>query len=118
MLTAIHPKLPMRDKTKTKVYYALLGFFELGDQQYDDYLMMQNDLIEIHFFKFIDLNPKENYGQVYIRTENIEGLYQAVLDKSIPVHHNGHLSIKAWGQKEFSLSDPDFNLLTFGQKMA
>jgi hypothetical protein len=27
----------------------------------------------------------------------------------------GHLEIKPWGMKEFSLLDPDHNLLTFGQ---
>ena len=29
----------------------------------------------------------------------------------------GHLQIKPWGQKEFSLLDPDYNLLTFGESM-
>ncbi|MGB3775037.1 MAG: VOC family protein, partial [Leeuwenhoekiella sp.] len=30
---------------------------------------------------------------------------------------NGQLKTKAWGQKEFSILDPDFNLLTFGQNL-
>jgi len=29
--------------------------------------------------------------------------------------HRGHLEKKPWGQKEFSMLDPDNNLLTFGQ---
>jgi hypothetical protein len=32
-------------------------------------------------------------------------------------HPNGHLAIKPWGQKEFSILDPDNNLLTFGQNI-
>jgi hypothetical protein len=28
-----------------------------------------------------------------------------------------HLEIKPWGQKEFSLLDPDNNLLTFGESI-
>lgn len=115
MLTAIHPKLPMRNKAKTRDYYTLLGFEAFGEKDYEGYLMLQKDNIQIHFFEFRDLDPNKNYGQVYIRTENIEPLYQEMLDKNIPIHPNGHLEVKGWGQKEFSLLDPDNNLLTFGQ---
>lgn len=116
MLTAIHPKLPMRNKAITKDYYInQLGFQQLGSVDYDGYLMLKKDKIEIHFFEFKDLNPKENYGQVYIRTEAIEHLYQELIDKKIAIHPNGKLGIRPWGQKEFALLDPDNNLLTFGQ---
>lgn len=114
MLHKISPKLPMRDKVKTKDYYlGKLRFKEIGD--YGDYLMIQKDEIEIHFFEFKGLNPKENYGQVYIRTNNIESLYKSLLEDEISIHPNGPLESKPWGQKEFSLLDPDNNLLTFGQ---
>lgn len=116
MLTAIHPKLPMRNKAITKDFYInKLGFRELGTVDYAEYLMIQKDNIEIHFFMFKELNPKENYGQVYIRTDNIETFYQTLLDNKISIHPNDPLQIKPWQQKEFSLLDPDNNLLTFGQ---
>ncbi|WP_026706166.1 bleomycin resistance protein [Flavobacterium soli] len=115
MLTAIHPKLPMRDKAVTQDYYInKLGFSRVGDQDFDGYLMLQKDTIEIHFFEFVTLYPKENYGQVYIRTNDIDALYQTLLDNKVPIHPNGHLATKPWGQREFSLLDPDHNLLTFG----
>lgn len=113
MLTTIIPKLPMRDKNKTKSYYLNdLNFVELGD--YGNYLMIQKDAIEIHFFEFKGLDPHENDGQVYIRTNDIESLYQSLLDRNVPIHPNGALEPKPWGQIEFSLLDPDNNLLTFG----
>ena len=116
MLTAIHPKLPMRDKTFTRDFYLdQLGFKEFGSADFEDYLMVQKDQIQIHFFAFGELDPKENYGQVYIRTDDIERLYQSLLDKKTHIHPNGHLQIKPWGQIEFSVLDPDNNLLTFGQ---
>lgn len=118
MLTDIHPKLPMRDKVVTRDYYInKLGFQEFGSADFDGYLMVQKDHIQIHFFEFKELDPKENYGQVYIRTDAIDQLYQSLLDNKIPIHPNGHLAIKPWGQKEFSLLDPDNNLLTFGQTL-
>lgn len=114
MLTNINPKLPMRDKAITKRYYLdQLGFEELSD--YGDYLILKKDQIEIHFFEFKTLDPKENYGQIYIRTNAIEDLYDRLLKNKTKIHPNAPLQIKPWGQKEFSLLDPDLNLLTFGQ---
>lgn len=118
MLTAIHPKLPMRDKTATRNFYSnKLGFQEFGSADYDGYLMMQKDGIQIHFFEFKTLVPNENYGQVYIRTNEIDTFYQTLLYNKISIHPNGQLVIKPWGQKEFSVLDPDNNLLTFGQSV-
>ena len=34
--------------------------------------MLQKDSIQIHFFEFKTLDPKENYGQVYITTDDID----------------------------------------------
>jgi hypothetical protein len=116
MLIDINPKLPMRDKEITKNYYLNnLSFKELGD--YDDYLIVGKDKIEIHFFTFKELDPKENYGGVYIRTDDIDKLYKSLLDNKTSIHPNGNLEIKPWGQKEFALLDPDNNLLTFGQSI-
>ena len=116
MLTDINPKLPMRDKALTKEFYIKkLDFQEIGSADFAGYLMMQKDNIQIHFFEFKELDPKENYGQVYIRTDDIDKLYQSLLDNKIGIHPNGHLQVKPWRQKEFALLDPDNNLLTFGQ---
>lgn len=73
--------------------------------------------IEIHFFEFKELDPKENYGQVYIRTNNVDGLYKSMLANKTEIHPNGALQTQAWGQKEFALLDPDNNLLTFAQSI-
>ena len=118
MLTDIHPKLPMRDKTVTRDYYInKLGFQEFGSADFEGYLMVQKDNIQLHFFEFKALDPKENYGQVYIRTATISNLYQTLLDNKVRIHPNGQLELKPWGQREFSLLDPDNNLLTFGQSI-
>lgn len=118
MLTEVNPKLPMRDKAVTKDYYVnKLGFQLFGDHEFDGYLMVFKDNIQLHFFEFKDLDPKENYGQVYIRTNKIDELYQTLLTNKIAIHPNGHLETKPWGQREFALLDPDNNLLTFGESI-
>ena len=118
MLIEIHPKLPMRNKNVTRAFYFNLGFKSVGDADYEGYLMLQKDQIQIHFFEFKDLNPKQNYGQIYIRTDAIDTLYQSFLDKNLSIHPNGRLKTMPWGQIEFSILDPDHNLLTFGQAVS
>jgi catechol 2,3-dioxygenase-like lactoylglutathione lyase family enzyme len=114
MLTAIVPKLPMRDKAATRAYYVdRLGFSAVGE--YDNYLIVERDGQQLHFFAHTDLDPKANYGQVYLRTDAIEDLHRSLVDRGVSIHPNGGLQTKPWGQKEFALLDPDHNLLTFGQ---
>lgn len=118
MLIDISPKLPMRDKRVTADFYMKnLGFQEFGSANFEGYLMIVRDRIQIHFFLFKELEPNENYGQVYIRTDNIHALYQGLMDDGVVIHPNGRLETKPWGQKEFSILDPDNNLLTFGQSI-
>ena len=116
MLTQIHPKIPMRNKEITRNFYIdSLGFEEIGAVDFNEYLMIKKDQIELHFFLFETINPLENYGQIYIRTDDIESLYEDFIRKQIEIHPNGKLQRKPWGQKEFSVLDPDHNLLTFGE---
>lgn len=114
-LVSVIPKLPMRDKMITAAYYDTLGFSRVGTGDFEDYLMLQKDAVELHFFVFQDINPQENYGQVYVRVDDIRGFYNQLLEKNIKIHPNGSLTKKPWGQAEFSLLDPDHNLLTFGE---
>jgi catechol 2,3-dioxygenase-like lactoylglutathione lyase family enzyme len=116
MLFDVHPKLPMRDRARTLAFYVdQLGFTDRGLEPFDHYLMVGRDEVELHFFLHQDLDPLKNYGQVYIRTYAIEALYRDLKDQGVRIHPNGHLQTKLWGQKEFSVLDPDHNLLTFGQ---
>jgi hypothetical protein len=117
MIQSIIPKLPMRNKAITKAYYLeQLGFQLDSERDYPEYLMVKKDAIELHFFLFPELDPLQNYGQVYLRTAEIDQLYQYFLDRKVAIHPNGPLETKPWGMREFSLLDPDHNLLTFGQE--
>ena len=118
MLTTIIPKLPMRSKAATREFYLTqLGISDISTADFEGYLLVKKDNVEIHFFEFKGLDPKENYGQVYVRTTDIETLYQSMLVNNNNIHPAGHLQTKPWGQKEFSMLDPDNNLLIFGQSL-
>jgi hypothetical protein len=82
MLTAIIPKLPLRNKLLTKQFYtAQLGFDVFGSADFKGYLLLHKDGFQIHFFEFPALNPLENYGQIFLRTNDIESLYNSLIDK-------------------------------------
>lgn len=84
MLTEIYPKIPMRDKTITREFYIeRLCFQEFGSADYPEYLMIEKDHTQIHFFEFKELDPKENYGQVYIQVNDIKEWYKFVKSKNI-----------------------------------
>jgi len=117
MLVSIAPKLPMRNKVATKSFYETLGFADVGTFDAADYLILKKEAVEIHFFTHHGLEPAINDGQVYIRTTHIQDLYAQVQALGIAIHPNGPLEFKPWGQWEFSLLDPDHNLITFGQSV-
>jgi catechol 2,3-dioxygenase-like lactoylglutathione lyase family enzyme len=116
MLTALIPKMPMRDPAATRAFYVdRLGFTVNGE--YSDYLILKRDGLELHFFRFAELDPMTNNGQVYIRTNDVDALYRTFVARGVAIHPNGGLQTKLWGQREFALLDPDHNLLTFGQAL-
>lgn len=118
MLTEVNPKLPMRNKAVTKDFYCnQLGFKVFGSEDFEGYLMVQRDNVQLHFFEHRQLNPSENYGQIYIRTNAIDAFYEELISRNVAIHPNGALQLKPWGMKEFSLLDPDNNLLTVGESV-
>ncbi len=61
MLSDVHPKLPMRDKSITRDFYLnKLGFTEFGNADYPGYLMVQKDMVQLHFFEFKTLGVYSN----------------------------------------------------------
>lgn len=107
----------MRKIEVTALYYtAKAGFVIKGN--YGNYLLVSKDNAELHFFLYPDLDPATNYGQVYIRVNGIDEYYRELTERNVTIHPNGSLENKPWGQREFSLLDPDGNLLTFGEEVS
>lgn len=52
MLTAINPKLPMRDKLITRSFYLnQLGFEDIGSADFEDYLILKKDAVAFQNFR-------------------------------------------------------------------
>ncbi len=116
ILQSVLPKLPMRDIALTRSFYRdTLGFQVLGEKD-RNYLMVGRDGVEIHLFLLPGLQAEANYGMCYIRLRNkIKELYHRLGTAGVIFTDLGRLERKPWGQWEFSVIDPDHNLITFGQ---
>ncbi len=114
MLTSVVPKLPFINKQQTIAFYVnQLGFTLRSD--YGDYLIMDKDSIELHFFSFPTIVPAKSDFMIYVRLDGgIEALYDAYRNAK-PSFRVTPLLSQPWGQKEFSISDPNGTLLTFGE---
>lgn len=113
MINSVIPKLPFIDKQKTLDFYILLGFVLGAD--YEDYIIMNSDQTELHFFSYPTLQPAKSDFMIYFRVTDIEPMYQALQKKGLAIHPNGKLEDKPWNQKEFAIIDPNGTLLTFGE---
>jgi len=115
MITKIFPKLPFIDKQKTLDFYMKLGFEFVTD--FDQYMIIRYDNMEIHFFEHLSLKPENSDFMIYLSIDkNIESYYNELQSNDVAIHPNGALENKDWHMTEFSLIDPNGTLLTFGQK--
>jgi hypothetical protein len=76
MITSVIPKLPFIDKAITLDFYVgRLGFVLHAD--YGDYLILQRDAAELHFFSYPTIVPGKSDFMIYLRVDNgIELLYE------------------------------------------
>lgn len=115
MIARIIPKLPFIDKQKTLDFYMKLGFEFVID--YDQYVIVRYEDMEIHFFEHLSLKPDISDFMIYlIIDKDIEVFYTELQECNVDIHPNGALEDKDWNMTEFALIDPNGTLLTFGQK--
>jgi uncharacterized glyoxalase superfamily protein PhnB len=115
MLQALIPKIPALNLEETKRFYVDKLSFNVNGQ-YDDYLVVSKDNIEIHFFLDENTNPDKSDKMIYLRvSDKINAIYEELIQKGILIAQLGKLEKKPWGQTEFSIVDNNGTLLTFGQ---
>lgn len=115
MIAAIIPKLPFINKEETINFYVKYLGFTVGND-YGDYVLLHQDQLELHFFQYPTLDPTKSDFMIYLRVDmGIEKFHDKLTQNHVPGLRK--LEIKPWGQKEFSLIDPNGTQLTFGQSL-
>ncbi|MFN0313987.1 MAG: VOC family protein [Burkholderiales bacterium] len=94
---------------RSLAFFERLGFMRRGS--FAEYGIIERDGVQIHFWLYTDPRiPKETACRITV--EGIEELFASFSEKGV-IHPNGHLALRPWGVWEFSILDPDGNLVTF-----
>ena len=116
-LTANIPVLPSRDIAATRDLYSRLGFACEVAAPDGGYLIIRRDWVELHFWRYPELDPGTNNVSAYLRVADADRAASVFLvDGEAPAGCRYHApEDKPWGMREAHLIDPDGNLITIGQ---
>ncbi|MEM1078864.1 MAG: VOC family protein [Pseudomonadota bacterium] len=120
MLAQICPILPSSDFARTEAFYGQLQFVTQYKQD-DQYLLMNRDAVEIHFFFSADHRPEQSNHGAYVRPENVDAFSAEVSALNLPREEGfprfWPAEDKPWGMREAVVWDPDGNILRVGQEI-
>lgn len=107
------PVLLTRDLSRTADFYTQhLGFSIVS--LYPNYLILRRGAVALHFTHAADLDPKTNPCTTYVYVTGVRKFYAQCQSEGV-LRQNAWLGDKDYGMRDFSLVDPDGNLLTFGE---
>lgn len=100
------PVLPSRDLARSERFYLRLGY--RVESRYDDYLILRHGAAELHLAR-MEVEPARNPAGLYLRVRGVDEIARLLgrTARDMP-----------WGQREVAASDPDENLLRFGEAVA
>lgn len=117
------PILPARDLDEARVFYERLGFRAAGwwPKEFGGYAILRRGDLAMHFFRYDDISPSENYAQCYWRVNDVDALHVEFRAVGLPSSGTPRLEAvedKPWGMREFAIIDPSGNLVRVGQERA
>ena len=119
MLEQVCPILPSRDLPVTRAFYESWGFTAWYDD--GDYLLMNRDRVEIHFFRHAEHVAAQSDHGVYVRPKDVDAISDELIGLNLPSDTGfprfSAAEDKPWGMREATLWDPDGNLLRIGQEV-
>jgi catechol 2,3-dioxygenase-like lactoylglutathione lyase family enzyme len=116
------PILPARDLDETRRFYEALGFRAAGwwPREFGGYAILVRGDLSMHFFRYDDLSPTENYAQCYWRVKDVDALHAECQKADLPrsgVPRLDAVGDKPWGMREFAIVDPNGNLVRIGREI-
>jgi len=120
-LSAI-PALPVLDIDNAIVFYETRLGFKMRHHD-SGFAILTRDAIEIHLWEANDPNIRgaETFiagtASCRVRVEGLRALYDEYQRQNV-IHPNGPLTDQPWGDSDFSVLDPDNNLIGFCEPTA
>jgi catechol 2,3-dioxygenase-like lactoylglutathione lyase family enzyme len=105
------PILCVRDLDVALDFYGRLGFSL--SVRYDGYALLACECVQLHLRVDRALRPEENPCGAYFYLEGVDGFAEAVEAEDVQLLEPP--SDRSWCMRECSISDPDGNLLRFGE---
>lgn len=117
-IARIVPILPVKNLARAMNFYRVLGFSAHSWQNGDTYGFLTRDGLEIHLSQSDMLIDNQNPCGVYFyladgTAAELEAEFRAAGVKILST-----LAPREWKMNEFVLSDPDGNLLRFGEDIS
>src|SRR5688500_20116762 len=105
------PILPARDLDETRRFYEALGFRAAGwwPREFGGYAILVRGDLSMHFFRYGDLSPTENYAQCYWRVKDRDALHAEGQEGDLPRSGGPRLDAvgdKPCGVREGAARDP------------
>jgi catechol 2,3-dioxygenase-like lactoylglutathione lyase family enzyme len=116
-LARIVPILPVRHLARAMDFYRLLGFSAHAWRDGDSYAFLTRDQLDIHLRAAPDLIEGQNPSGVYFYLANNTAAGLEAEFRAAGVKILSPLTPREWKMNEFVLSDPDGNLLRFGEDL-
>jgi catechol 2,3-dioxygenase-like lactoylglutathione lyase family enzyme len=119
MLESLCPIMPSRDIAATRTFWTALGFACTNDET-PEYLIMERDRAEVHFFLSPGHDPLKDAPSAYLRPSDVDALDAEWAALGLPEKGIPRLmraEDKPWGMRELALIDPDGNLIRAGQEL-
>src|SRR5665213_1066478 len=117
VIKSVSPILPVHDIQRAMIFYRLLGFSCTPYQDGDGYAFLTRDGLEIHLRKAPDLIESHNPCGVYFYLASGTAAVLEAEFRAAGVTIMSPLEPREWKMNEFMLSDPDGNLLRFGEHL-
>ncbi len=130
MLQAI-PALPVNDMERSVEFYQGKLGLTLGHKE-SGFAIFRRDAVRIHLWAATDEGWRTRGGpepvcsgaesfiagtaSFQVEVEDVDGLYRSLHPLGI-VHPNGKLEDMPWGTRDFGVTDPDNNLITFFERL-
>ena len=104
--------VPCNDRDRSRDFYASLGFRVVHEDT--NYVICARDEVQIHlsWHEGWYIDPATNNTQIRIHIRHVDTFY-AHCQKLGVVHPNGPLEDKPWGNREFTVLDPDHACIAF-----
>jgi catechol 2,3-dioxygenase-like lactoylglutathione lyase family enzyme len=118
MLEKLSPILPARDIGAAEAFWRRLGFASVYRDA--DYLLMEREGAEVHFWRNPALDPAKNDAGAYLRPSDIDALDAEWGALGLPgsgIPRLERAADKPWGMRELALVDPDGTLVRAGQEI-